>query len=152
MRAEIPTVRLRPATAADYDFMRRVHHSGMRWIAERLFGPWDAAAQDEKFERQFVLDEARIVAAAGSEAGYLQLGASDGELFLRELHIDAPFQNRGIGTEVLRLVLAEAGTIGKPVIVAVVKINPARALYERCGFRTFREDEYKFYMRHDGGA
>ncbi|MGH6664434.1 MAG: GNAT family N-acetyltransferase [Pseudolabrys sp.] len=143
---------MRPATAADYDFTHRVHHSGMRWIAERLFGPWDDAAQDEKFKRQFVLAEVRIIAVGSTDVGYLQLGIGDEELFLRELHIDAPFQNRGIGTEVLRLVLAETKTAGKPLIVAVVKINPARGLYERCGFRTFREDDYKFYMRNDGGA
>ena len=63
MRGETSIVRLRPATGVDYDFARRVHHGGMRWIAERLFGPWDAAAQDEKFKRQFVLDEVRIIVA-----------------------------------------------------------------------------------------
>jgi len=148
MGREVPTIRLRPATVADYDFTRRVHHSGMRWIAERLFGPWDDAAQDEKFKRQFVLAEVRIIVMGTNDIGYLQLGVGDEELFLRELHIDAPFQNRGIGRQVLRFVLAEADD--KPVTVAVVKFNPARALYERCGFRTFREDDHKFYMRNDG--
>lgn len=150
MGGEVPTVRLRPATVADYDFTRRVHHSGMRWIAEQLFGPWDDAAQDEKFKRQFVLDEVRVIVIEAGDVGYLQLGIGDKELFLRELHIDAPFQNCGIGTDTLRLLLAEAKAAGKPMVVAVVKLNPACALYKRCGFRTFREDEYKFYMRHDG--
>jgi GNAT superfamily N-acetyltransferase len=152
MRGETSIVRLRPATGVDYDFARRVHHGGMRWIAERLFGPWDAAAQDEKFKRQFVLDEVRIIVAGGGDVGYLQLGLGDDELLLRELHIDAPFQNRGIGTEILRRLLTEAKAAGKPMVVAVVKLNPACALYERCGFRTFREDEHKFYMRNNNGA
>jgi len=147
MGVEVPAIRLRPATAADYDFTRRVHHGGMRWIAERLFGPWNDDAQDKKFRQQFVLADVRIVALGTETVGYLQLEVGADELFLRELHIGAAFQNRGIGTDVLRLVLAEAERHGKPVIVAVVKFNPARALYERCGFRTFREDEYKFYMR-----
>jgi hypothetical protein len=33
--------------------------------------------------------------------------------------------------------------------VAVVKINPAKSLYDRHGFRVTHEDQYKFYMRLD---
>ena len=142
------TLRLRPASPADYEFARAVHCSGMRWIAERLFG-WDDAAQAEKFQGQFVLAEVRIIVVDGREVGYLQAAEEPDALLLKELHIDAPFQNRGIGTAVLQQLFAEAERMGKPMTLGVVKFNPACRLYERLGFRTVGEDAHKFYMHRD---
>ena len=36
--------------------------------------------------------------------------------------------------------------------LAVVKINPAKRLYDRLGFRVAGEDERKFYMRREPGT
>jgi GNAT superfamily N-acetyltransferase len=146
------TIRLRPASLADYAFARDVHHAGMRWIVERLFG-WDDAAQDARFERQFVLPEVRIIILDDQDVGYLQIAEERDSFFLKQLHVAASFQNRGIGTQVLRQLIEEARRTGKPMTVGVVKFNPARALYERLGFRTLREDAHKFYMqRQDPNA
>jgi GNAT superfamily N-acetyltransferase len=120
----------------------------MRWIAERLSG-WDDAAQAEKFARQFVLAEVRVIVVDGRDVGYLQAAEESDALLLKELHVAAPFQNRGIGTAVLRRLFAEAERMGKPMTVGVVKFNPARGLYERLGFRTVGDDAHKFYMKRD---
>jgi ribosomal protein S18 acetylase RimI-like enzyme len=151
MPNEAPIVRLRAAEAADYDFARRVHHAGMRWIGERLLGRWDEAAQDARFQGKFVLAEVRIIVADGGDAGYLQMADGAGALDLKEFHIAATFQNRGIGSEALRLVFAQARRMAKPVTVSVVKFNPACAFYQRAGFRIVGENEQSFFMRHDGG-
>jgi hypothetical protein len=92
----IVSIELRPSVPADYHFARAVHHAGMRWIAERLFG-WDDASQDEKFERQFVLPEVRIIVMRGRDVGYLQAAKKPDALFLKELHVAAAFQKLGIG-------------------------------------------------------
>ena len=127
----------------------------MRWIAERLFG-WDDATQDAKFERQFVLPEVRIIVLHDQDVGYLQVVEEPDAVLLKELHVAASFQNRGIGTEVLRRQGGDTLDIvdlcrarGKPVAVGVVKFNPGRALYERLGFRIVGEDVQKFYLRRD---
>jgi GNAT superfamily N-acetyltransferase len=144
-------VQLRAAKPADYDFARRVHHAGMRWISERLFG-WDEAAEDAKFERQFVLAETRVIVLGGEDVGYLQAAEEADALFLKELHVAAAFQRRGVGAEVLRQLVVEAGRIGKPMTVSVVKFNPARELYKRNGFRLTHEDTHKIYLRRDPPA
>jgi ribosomal protein S18 acetylase RimI-like enzyme len=58
-------------------------------------------------------------------------------------------QRKGIGTRVIRTLLDVARQQGRAVTLAVMKINPALAPYERFGFRITHEDEYKFYMRAD---
>jgi ribosomal protein S18 acetylase RimI-like enzyme len=146
---EAPGVRLRAATATDREFARQLHHAGMRWLGERLHGKWDHAVQDARFKQKFVLEEVRVIVADEEDAGYLQTADVGGEVVLKELHITEAFQNRGIGTEVLRMLLAEARRTAKPVAVTVVKFNPAVAFYERAGFRIVSEqDQYRYFLRH----
>ena len=45
-----------------------------------------------------------------------------------------PYRNAGIGTAILRDILAEAAVAQKPVRIHVEKFNPALRLYERLGF------------------
>ena len=52
------------------------------------------------------------------------------------------YQGRGIGTQVVRDVLAEARDRGVPARISVEVDNPlARALYERLGFKAYGETE-----------
>ena len=140
---------LRPAAASDFAFARGVHHAGMRWLGERLHGHWDDVVQDTRFEQKFVVEEVRIIAAGGDDAGYLQIAVDADHVVIKELHIDEAFQNRGIGTRVLRLLLAEARGIAKPMTVTVVKFNPALAFYQRAGFRIVSEQDQRFRLRHE---
>ena len=68
-----------------------------------------------------------------------------------QLFIEAPFQNRGLGAQVLARLLRQTDAQGVPTTLSVVKSNPARRLYERHGFRRTHEDERKYYMRREAG-
>jgi ribosomal protein S18 acetylase RimI-like enzyme len=68
---------------------------------------------------------------------------------LGSFYVMPGMQRRGIGTQVLRTLLAHAADQSKAITLAVVKINPARRFYEKHGFRIIREDEQKFYMTAD---
>jgi len=59
------------------------------------------------------------------------------------------FQRQGIGSRVIRAVIDEATRERKAVTLSVVKINPARRLYERLGFSVTHEDLHKVYMRRE---
>ena len=49
------------------------------------------------------------------------------------------FRQDGIGTWLLRDLLAEGEAAGKPVTIHVEVFNPAMRLYERLGFRSVEE-------------
>jgi predicted acetyltransferase/GNAT superfamily N-acetyltransferase len=151
LKVEAALVALRPARRDDFAFCRRVCHGTMRWIIEQLFG-WDDTKQAEKFASQWRLDETRIITYAGDDVGWLQTKPGEDAVFLGSIYLDTPFHGRGIGTLVIQAVIDEARRYGKSVTLDVVKINPARRLYERLGFRTTSEDEYKFYMRREADA
>jgi GNAT superfamily N-acetyltransferase len=136
---------LRPALAEDFAFCRRLYFEEMDWIIARL--GLDETRQAESFVRQWAAPEVRIIAIAGEAVGWLQTVPSDDAIFLSQLFIDRRRQRRGIGKVVIKLVTEEALRDGKAVALDVVKINPARRLYERLGFEIVGEEEHKFHMR-----
>jgi predicted acetyltransferase/GNAT superfamily N-acetyltransferase len=151
LTVETALIALRSARREDFAFCRRLKHETMRWIIEQLFG-WDEKRQAENFASQWRAYETRIVTYAGGDVGWLQTRPVEDAIFVASIYLDAPFHGRGIGTQVMQLVIDEARRDRKAVTLDVVKINPARRLYERLGFRTTGEDEYKFYMRREADA
>ena len=137
----------RSAVERDFEACRRLYFSQMDETIRRLH--LDPAAHAASFREQWIPAQVRIVQLAGKDAGWLQVIDRGEELFLAQIFIEAEFQNRGIGTFAVRHVLREAAAKRLPVDLAVVKTNPARRLYMRLGFRTVREDDFKFYMRLD---
>jgi ribosomal protein S18 acetylase RimI-like enzyme len=57
------------------------------------------------------------------------------------------FQGRGLGTTILGDVIEHARMGRRPVSLQVLKVNPARRLYERLGFVISGESETHFQMR-----
>jgi GNAT superfamily N-acetyltransferase len=89
------------------------------------------------------------LALDGTDVGWLQAITQDDELFVAQMFVDSPFQRRGIGTEVMKRLIGEANEFDLAVRLNVVRINPARRLYERLGFRVTHEDDRKLYMKRD---
>ena len=141
-------ISLRAARDEDFEFTRDVYFATMRWIIESLFG-WNQVREEENFARFFKLAEARIITADGRSVGWIQEQVDDTSINLGSFYVMAEMQRRGIGTQVLRTLLAHAANQSKAITLAVVKINPARHFYQRHGFRITHEDQHKFYMRVD---
>jgi Ser/Thr protein kinase RdoA (MazF antagonist) len=128
-------VTLRPATAADTELARRVHHAAYRDVVERQFGPWEDAAQDAFFAADWGDATFEIILAGGTPCGYTCIEERDADLHVRELVIAPAFQGRGIGSALLRQVQRRARARGVPVHLGTFTQNRALALYERLGFR-----------------
>jgi GNAT superfamily N-acetyltransferase len=138
-------IALRTACKDDVAFARNLYFETMREIIERLFG-WDQRREEKSFARFFKLDEVRIITADGQDVGWIQEQISERNINLGSFYVAPRMQGRGIGTQVLRMLLERAASESKAITLAVIKINPARQFYEKHGFRTTHEDEHKFYM------
>jgi GNAT superfamily N-acetyltransferase len=138
---------LRPAYPRDFPFCERLYFAEMDHIISQL--GLDMAGQRKSFAQQWEVAEVRIITMSGQDIGWLQTKMTDSALFLGQLYLSGHMQRQGIGTRVLQMLIEEARQAGKPVTLGVVKINPARRLYERLGFKRTHEDEYKVYMRFE---
>ena len=143
-------IEFRPALDHDFEYCRRLYFVEMRWIIEELH--FDRTAQESSFRQQWNPRQVRVIALDGTDVGWLQAITQDDELFVAQMFVDGPFQRRGIGTEVMKRLIGEANEFNLAVRLNVVRINPARRLYERLGFRVTHEDDRKLYMKRDPGV
>jgi GNAT superfamily N-acetyltransferase len=137
----------RPAQPQDFAYCQRVYFECMKWIIRML--NLDLARHREGFARQWQLAEVRIITVAGEDVGWLQTALADDAIFLGQLYLDGRFQRQGIGARVMHVLIEDAIHAKKAITLAVVKINPARRLYDRLGFRVTHEDQHKVYMRRE---
>jgi len=140
-------IAFRPARAQDFDYCESLYFEEMKIIIQEL--NLDVAAQVDSFRKQWELSQVRIITFDGVDIGWLQSTPRDDALFLGQLFVDRSYQRRGIGTEVMNRIIADATRVRQAVTLGVVKVNPALRLYERIGFRITHEDDRKFYMRRD---
>jgi ribosomal protein S18 acetylase RimI-like enzyme len=130
---------LRPVTPEDYDFLYALHKATIGDYVAATWGRWDEAFQQEHFHRHFNPAIRQMIVVAGQPAGVLALEERPDELYLALIELAPAFQNQGLGGEIISTVMRSAAAQGRPVALQVLKVNPARALYERLGFRLREE-------------
>ena len=145
---------LRPATAADDAFLRRVY-AGTR-EDELAPLPWSEAekqaflsmqfdAQDRHYRAHFPGARFDVVERGGAPIGRLIVDRDEDEIRLLDIALLPEHRGGGAGTALLRELLAEAAAQSKRVAIHVERANPARRLYERLGFRV-ESDEDAIYL------
>jgi ribosomal protein S18 acetylase RimI-like enzyme len=136
--------RLRPVEDADRDFLVGLY-GGTR-EQELAHVPWDAAAKGAFIEQQFAAQDAHyrsnypgatldVIEVDGSPAGRLFVYRGRDDIRIMDIALAPRFRGRGIGTELLRSLMAEADASGRKLSIHVEMNNPARTLYDRLGFR-----------------
>jgi ribosomal protein S18 acetylase RimI-like enzyme len=143
---------LRPAAAADRDRLYVLHRAAMREVVDRTWG-WDEPWQRAHFNARFDPAAFSLIVAGGHEVGALCVQERAGELYVAAVEITPEEQGRGLGTAVMRSVIARAERLGAAVTLQVLKANVrAQRLYERLGFHVTGEVDVHVRMRHDAGT
>lgn len=138
---------LRPATAADDDFLRRVY-AGTRADELALTG-WHATQREDFIAMQYRAqgahyqahwpdaDRSVIVVRQGGvahDAGRLWLDQRADTIHVLDIALLAAYRGQGIGTGCLQSLMQQADTGGRALTIYVEAGNPARRLYDRLGF------------------
>jgi ribosomal protein S18 acetylase RimI-like enzyme len=136
-------LRLRPVVEADREFLVGLYASTR---AEELAQvPWDQGALRAFVEHQFAAQDAHyranypgatldVIEVDGAPAGRLYVHRGPSDIRIMDIALAPEFRGRGIGTTLLRALIAEAGASGRKLSVHVEVSNPARSLYDRLGF------------------
>jgi ribosomal protein S18 acetylase RimI-like enzyme len=137
---------LRAAVEKDGDFIFRLRAATLKEVVEQIWG-WDDAYQEVRFFEKFDPAQWQVIVVDGRDVGALQVWREEGEVVLANIQIAPGFQNRGLGSAVIRDTLAGARSDGLPVTLWVLRVNPARRLYERLGFAVVEETPLRYKMR-----
>jgi GNAT superfamily N-acetyltransferase len=137
---------LRPATPDDYDFVFSVHCTAMRPYVEPIYG-WDEDWQSCHIREQFDPDKRQIIRYGGADVGYISVEEQQSCHLLQMIAILPEYQGRGIGATLIRRLQRRARLKGVPLMLQVLKGNPARRLYERLGFKVFDATDTHHQLR-----
>jgi GNAT superfamily N-acetyltransferase len=137
---------LRSAADSDFETVFAVTMATMRAYVEATWGVWDEAEHRTRIRASFDPSTHRLVHVDGQLAGVLAVEEHPEHVQLVKVFLLPPFQGRGIGTRLVRQVMAQAAAQGRPVRLRVLRVNPAQRLYLRLGFVITDETPERLYM------
>jgi ribosomal protein S18 acetylase RimI-like enzyme len=97
------------------------------------------SAQHDWYQEHYVGATFDVILIDGVPAGRLYVHRRPDEIRLVDITFLPEFRKGGLGTSILRDLLAEGAAAGKPVTIHVEIYNPAMRLYERLGFLPIEE-------------
>ncbi|MDL9979707.1 GNAT family N-acetyltransferase [Microbacterium sp. ASV49] len=136
---------LRTATPDDLDTVVALKKRVLRRDLEPLVG-WDDVRSRERVVEHFSPAHTFMILVDTAVAGTITLRPEPDALWLEMFYLDDEHQGRGIGTAVLRSVLADAPR-DRPMRLQVLVGSAARRLYERYGFVVEDQDAVDIWMR-----
>jgi len=143
----------RPATAADEAFLRELYLTtrpdlaGWDEGARETFVDLQLRARQHEWEAAYPGSTDEVLMVDGVPAGRLWTAFVPGACVLVDLALLPEQRRRGLATQVLREVIAEADRRGVPVRATVERRNrPVRALNARLGFVETGGDEIHLRM------
>lgn len=143
-----PGILLRPARPGDYAFALQLYLETIGPLLKAL-GTWDETVAARRFDNEFRRHPSQVICVGSSDAGWLQISRDDSSIYLDQVHLAEGYRNRGIGSSLVRAVMTLAERLQLPVVLNVIRGNPAIALYLRLGFRVVNEDQELLRMRWD---
>lgn len=143
------TVELRPVSESDNEFLLTVYASTredelaqVEWPEgqKEMFLRWQFELQRGEYDSRFPDGEYRVILVDQQPAGRIWVGADDEQIRLLDIALLPDFQNRGIGTALLKRLKLEADKAGKALRHMVFVLNNnADRFYERLGFKMIED-------------
>jgi len=162
LRISLPTggmVGLRPVTPEDDEFLLRVY-AGTReqelaevpWTDEQKieFLRWQFNMQRQEYDANYRNRQYDVILVDEQPAGRIWISRDD-QIRLLDIALLEKFQNRGVGTALLKRLIDEAARAKKPLRHMVFMLNTdAKRFYERLGFAVFEEVGAYLHMEWQG--
>ena len=142
---ESPSVRLRPVTPGDDEFLLEVYGASRAdemalvtwWTDEqkRFFLKSQLDAQRGEYEKRFPAADYSVILVNDQPAGRLWVARTPEQIRLLDIALLPAFRRRGIGAVLLHRLIEESEAKGLPLRHMVFELNPdAVRFYERLGF------------------
>ena len=138
-------ITLAAAQEEQYDFAYRVKKEAQGPYITAIWG-WDEAKQRRFFDSDWQEHPPMIISYAGEPIGTLSVHRDKDSIEIRQFFIRPPYQRQGIGTFLLRRLLAEADASDRIAKMAFLKGSPVESLYRRSGFHTVEQSETHCHM------
>jgi len=143
------TVELHPVSESDNDFLLSVYASTraaelaqVEWAEgqQESFLRWQFDMQRREYDARFPDAEYCVIVVDSQPAGRIWVGTDNEQVRLLDIALLPEFQNRGVGTALLKRLMTHANNEGKALRHMVFVLNDnADRFYERLGFRKIED-------------
>lgn len=140
-------IELSQTTADDVDFLWDTFRISMKDYITQARGEWNEQREKSQFRHQLELSATQVIRSNDLEVGFIMAPIKDGARWIHTMCIAPEHQRKGIGTEILRRVIGQTKEQKISLYLSVLKVNPARRLYEMLGFRVIEETTHHFKMQ-----
>jgi ribosomal protein S18 acetylase RimI-like enzyme len=159
--ADSASIALRPIAPEDERFLCAVYASTR--ADELALVDWDErqkktfvrmqfTAQHRYYQEHYADATFQVILCDGVPAGRLYVARWPDEIRIVDIALLPTYRNRGIGSFLLRQLLAEAAQASERVSIHVERFNPALRLYTRLGFRSVADRGVYLLMEWAPGA
>ena len=108
-------------------------------------GRFDPDRVRRRFLDGFEPSHTRVIVASGGWVGFLVVRPVETHLLLDHLYIQPRVQGTGLGSAVLRMVIAEASEAKKTLRLGALKSSRANVFYKKHGFELELVEEWDNY-------
>jgi ribosomal protein S18 acetylase RimI-like enzyme len=145
MAINFSLVKIIPADEPHYEFIYRVKKEAYGEYITQVWG-WDEDKQREFFAQDWQELKPSVILYNNEPIGTICVSTSDGNLNIERFYILPEYQNKGIGSYLVKRLLEKADKQNLIAKLCVLKINPAISLYRRHGYEIIDEDEIMYHM------
>jgi ribosomal protein S18 acetylase RimI-like enzyme len=152
-------IRLRPVAPEDEQFVYQVYEGvrgeelaalGWNKMQQELFLKMQLRARDQSYLMYYPQLNDSIILFKNQPAGRLIVSRSEESIRLVDISLLPECRSIGLGTSLIKDLLAEADETNRTVQLQVEKTNSqALRLYERLGFRVASENQTHFQMERE---
>lgn len=125
---------LRKATYADNDIAYQIKRSALKEYVEKTWG-WTEDFQRDYHKMHFSPVNMHMIEAEGKPVGLIKRSRRKNFIFIEDLYLIPAWQNKGIGSHIMRSIQDECRQSGKMIRLEVLDKNQKGiAFYKRHGF------------------
>lgn len=139
-------ISFQPAKTADIPFLlnlrKRTMNSYLEDAGMMISNDYHHARIKEYFA------DSSIICINGKAVGLIKLSKQEDKLHIRQFQILPALQNKGVGSQVLQLIMKKAQQLNLPITLNVMLKNPAKRLYEKYGFKTTGQNDLEYKMKY----
>ena len=144
-------IKLITADETHKEFSYRVKKAAEAEYITLMFG-WDEDVQRDFHTKAWQRQKPDIITYDGKLIGTIATIESEDCIEIGQFFILPDYQNKGIGTHLLKRILDKADQPAKTITLRFLKNNPVKSLYIRNGFRVVHTDESLYYMERKPGG
>ncbi len=151
------TITLRDVAPEDEGFLREVFGctraqelAAVSWDNEQreAFLRFQFDAQDSHYRSQYPEASYQLILNDTEPVGRLYVFRTAAEIRILDITVLPQYRNTGIGTSLIRDLVADADRGAKAVTIWVEQFNPSRKLFQRLGFAKIQDDGYNELLEY----